>query len=127
MANSHDKTEYVIHIRNLKQALNHGLVLKKVVHKVIKFNQNAWLKPYIDMNTDLRKNTKNDFQKVFLSWWIMQFLEKLWKMWENIEILNLSQQKDKELFSIGTKLSYYKVCHWKFFSNRDIKNWNTYK
>ena len=66
VANLHDKTEYVIHIRNLKQALNHGLVLKKV-HRVIKFNQNAWLKPYIDMNTDLRKNTKNDFQKVFLS------------------------------------------------------------
>ena len=37
--NLHDKTEYVIHIRNLKQALNHGLVLKKV-HRVIKFNQN---------------------------------------------------------------------------------------
>ena len=43
----------VIHIRNLKQALNYGLVLKKV-HIVIKFNQNAWLKPYIDINTDLR-------------------------------------------------------------------------
>ena len=52
--NLHDKTEYVIHLRNLKQELNHGLVLKKV-HKVIKFNQNAWLKPHIDMNTDLRK------------------------------------------------------------------------
>ena len=54
VANLHDKTEYVIHIRNLKQALNHGLVLKKV-HRVIKFNQNAWLKSYIYMNTDLRK------------------------------------------------------------------------
>ena len=62
VANLHDKTEYVIHIRNLKQALNHGLVLKKV-HRVIKFNQNAWLKPFIDMNTDLRKKTKNDFEK----------------------------------------------------------------
>ena len=64
IANSHDKTEYVIHIRNLKQALNHGLVFKKV-HKVIKFNQNAWLKQYIDMNTDLRKKAKNDFEKDF--------------------------------------------------------------
>ena len=35
LANLHDKTEYVIHIRNSKQALNHGLVLEKV-HKVIK-------------------------------------------------------------------------------------------
>ena len=60
--NLHDKIEYVIHIRNLKQALNHKFVLKKV-HKVIKFNQNAWPKPYIDMNTDLRKQAKNDFEK----------------------------------------------------------------
>ena len=39
-----DKEKYVIHIRVLKQALNHGLILKQV-HKVIKFNQRAWLKP----------------------------------------------------------------------------------
>ena len=55
VANLHDKTEYVIHIRNLKQALNRGLVFKKV-HRVIKFNQKAWLKPYIDMNTELKKS-----------------------------------------------------------------------
>ena len=53
-ANLHDKTEYVIHIIKLKQGLNHRLVLKKV-QREIKFNQNAWLKPYIDINTDLRK------------------------------------------------------------------------
>ena len=63
-ANLHDKTEYVIHIRNLKHASNHGLGLKKV-HKLIKFNQNAWVKPYIDMNTYLRKKAKNDFEKYF--------------------------------------------------------------
>ena len=40
VANLYDKTEYVIHIRNFKQALNHGLVLKKV-HKAIKFDQDA--------------------------------------------------------------------------------------
>ena len=54
VTNLHDKPEYVIHMRNLNQTLNHVLVLKKV-HKVIKFNQNAWLKPYIDMNTKMRK------------------------------------------------------------------------
>ena len=58
VANLHDKTEYVINIRILKQALNHRLVLKKV-HRVIKFNQNARLKPYIDINIDLRKKSKN--------------------------------------------------------------------
>ena len=38
-------------MRALKQVSNHGLVLKKV-HRVIKFNQKAWLKPFIDMNTE---------------------------------------------------------------------------
>ena len=46
VTNLHDKHEYVIHIRNSKQALNQGLVLKKV-HRVIKFNQKAWLLPII--------------------------------------------------------------------------------
>ena len=45
-----DKTEYVIHIINLKQALNHGLILEKV-HRMIKHNQNCSLKPYSDTNT----------------------------------------------------------------------------
>ena len=62
VANLLDKTEYVIHIWNLKQALNHRLVLKKVP-RVIKFNQNAWLKLYIDINKDLRKKAKTDFEK----------------------------------------------------------------
>ena len=51
VANLHDKTEYVIHTRNLKQISNHGLVLKKV-SILIKFNQYVWLKPYIDINKD---------------------------------------------------------------------------
>ena len=50
----------------LKQALDHGIVFKKV-HKVITFSQIAWLKPYIDMNTKLRTEAKNDFEKTSLS------------------------------------------------------------
>ena len=64
-ANLHDKTEYVIHIKNLHRTLNHRFVLKKV-RKVVKFNQNVWLKPSIDMNTDLRKKVKNYFEKDFI-------------------------------------------------------------
>ena len=60
----YDKKNYVVHIKALKQALNHGLILKKV-HRVIQFNQKAWLKPYIDMNTKLRKEAKNEFEKDF--------------------------------------------------------------
>ena len=55
----------MVHIRALELALNHGLKLTKV-HRIIQFDQEAWLKPYIDMNTELRKNAKNDFEKNFL-------------------------------------------------------------
>ena len=64
VCNLHNKKKYVVHIRSLKQALNHGLKLKKV-HRIIEFNQEAWLKTYIDMNTELRKIAKNDFEKDF--------------------------------------------------------------
>ena len=59
-----DKKDYPITMRNLKQALNHGFVFVKV-HRVIKFNQKAWLKSYIDINRKLRKKKKNDFGKYF--------------------------------------------------------------
>ena len=62
VANLHDKTDYVIYIRNLKQALNYGLVFKKV-HRVIEFNQKFVLKQYIGVNCELRKEAKNDFEK----------------------------------------------------------------
>ena len=52
-------------MRALKQVLNHGLIFKKV-HRVILFNQNAWLKPFIDMNTKLRKEGKYEFEKDFI-------------------------------------------------------------
>ena len=84
--NFHDKTQYVIHIRNLKQAFNHGFILKKV-HRVIKSNQKAWLRPYIDMNTNLRQKAKNCFEKYFFK---LMNNAVFGKTIENhIEILNL--------------------------------------
>ena len=62
VCNLFNKKEYVVHINALKQALNHGLKLK-MIHRVIKFNKKEWLKPYIDMNTELRKAAINDFEK----------------------------------------------------------------
>ena len=62
VCNLFNKKKYVTHINSLKQALNHGLKLK-MIHRIIEFNQEAWLKPYIDMNTELRKAAKNDFEK----------------------------------------------------------------
>ena len=64
VCNLYDKNNNGVHIRSLKQALDHGLILKKL-NRVIQFNQKAWLKEYIDMNTELRKQAKNDFEKDF--------------------------------------------------------------
>ena len=60
----YNKEKYVIHISALKEALNHGLVLKKV-HRVIQFYQEVWLKTYMDMNTELRMEAMNDLEKDF--------------------------------------------------------------
>ena len=75
----YDEKNHVVHIRSFKQALNHGLILKKV-HRVIQFYQEAWLKPYIDMNTEDRKNAKNDFEKDIFKLMNTAVFEKHWKM-----------------------------------------------
>ena len=62
VCNLFNNKKYVAHINTLKQALNHGLKFKKI-HRVIEFNQEAWFKHYIDMNTELRKEAKKDFDK----------------------------------------------------------------
>ena len=62
VCNINNKQNYVVHIRALKQALKHGLILKEV-HNVIAFNQEAWLKLFIEMNTKLKAEAKNNFEK----------------------------------------------------------------
>ena len=76
-----------MHTKSLKQALNHGLKLKKI-HRIIAFNQETWLKPYIDMNKELRKVAKNDFKKDFFKLMNNSVFGKTMKILENIEILN---------------------------------------
>ena len=59
-----DKKKYVVLGRNLKLYLECGMKLK-AVYRVLQFYQKAWLKPYIDFNTELRKKAKSDFEKNF--------------------------------------------------------------
>ena len=57
----------------------------------------------------------------------MQFLEKLWKMLENIEILNLSQQKEEETIWYHNQIIIPKVFHTKFISSRNERNKYTFE
>ena len=62
--NLRDKTKYVIHYKNLIQCLKAGMKLKKI-HRGIKFKESEWMRPYIEMNTNLRTKAKNNFEKDF--------------------------------------------------------------
>ena len=83
--NLHDKNNYVIHIRALDQAHKHGWTLEKA-HRMIEFNQSAWLAPYINFNPELRTDAKNDFEKGFFKLMITLCSVKLWKTLESIRI-----------------------------------------
>ena len=69
------KKNYAVHVLALKRALDHELKITKV-HEIIQFDQEAWLKPYIDMNTRLRTEAKNDFEKDFFKLKINAFYGK---------------------------------------------------
>ena len=88
IANILDKTEYVAHVKNLKQALNHGPILRKVF-RAIGSNQSEWLKPYIDINNELRQKATNDFEKDFFKLMNNFLFARPWKMFENTKTLNL--------------------------------------
>jgi hypothetical protein len=60
--NLNDKLKYVTHLKNLQLYERLGMTVG-TIHRVLKFNQSAWLKPYIDFNTEMRKQATNEFDK----------------------------------------------------------------
>ena len=76
--NLYDKKNYVIHIRALDQTLTHGLILDRI-HRDIEFHQSAWMRLYIDFNTQLRTKAANDFEKDFFKLMNNAVFGKRWR------------------------------------------------
>ena len=62
--NLYDKTNYVVHYRNLKFYLDQGMIVTKI-HQILAFEQSPWLKKYIDFNTDMWKQSSSEYAKDF--------------------------------------------------------------
>ena len=62
VTNFRDKDRYVLHYRNLQLYMSLGMRLKRI-HHALRFEQSPWMEPYIQMNTELRKQATSDFEK----------------------------------------------------------------
>ena len=113
--------KYVIYIRASKQALNNGLRLKKA-YKTILFKQKVWLKVFIDVNTELRKNAKNEFEKNFFKLMINSFFGKTIENVRNHRDIKLVTREKKRKRLVSAKLSFMQKLFWSFNDNRNEKN-----
>ena len=93
--NLRDKRNYVIHHRALKQCLENALVLRKI-HRGIKYEETSFLKEYVDLNTNLRKESKNEFEKDFFKPMINSVFSKTMenvRCRSNVKIVNKKNEK----------------------------------
>ncbi|KAL9976670.1 hypothetical protein ACROYT_G013996 [Oculina patagonica] len=106
-----DKTNYVVHYRNLQFYLKQGMKLKKV-HRVLEFEQEAWMEPYIRMNTEFRKEAKSDFEKNFYKLMNNSVFGKTMENLRNrVDIRIVRSDETKKIRKISCKPIVFKTCN----------------
>ena len=94
ISNLGNKTNYVVHYRNLQLHLPLGMKLTKI-HRVLKFKQSDWMKNYIDFNTKKRINAANDFEKDFFKLMINSVYGKTMEsLRKRIKVRLVNNEKD---------------------------------
>ncbi len=100
-----DRIKYVVHYRNLKYYIQSGVEIT-AIHRVLRFRQLAWMKPYILFNTEMRKKAKTDFEKNFF------------KLANNAVF---GKSKKKTIFSYCFDKNYFQV--WKTCVDIGTSSW----
>ena len=107
------KEKYVLHYRNLQYYLSEGLILKRV-HRILEFKQSAWMKPYIDFNTQKRKEATNEADNnLFKQFSNAVYGKTLENMRKRIKIRIATNEKD--FIKYSSRPTY--ISHVKFGKN----------
>ena len=122
VANLHYKKEYVIQSKKFKTSTKLWNNIEKM-QRAMKLNQEAWLKLYIDLNTELRKNAKNDFEKDFFK---LMNNAVFRKTMENVRN-RLIRAEARRNYLVSEPDFHTTIFFRKGISNKNEKNMDTYK
>ena len=116
-----NKTNYVVHYRNLQLRLSLGMKLTKI-HRMLKFKQSDWMQKYIDFNTEKRINTANYFEKDFFELMINSVYGKTGEnLQERINVRLINNTEDLLKSISRTTYNAHKIFDKHFAAIHEIK------